>query len=188
PARERVQMGIGRVPEDRHAEGVVGEFAVWENAVLEQLTTSDFSSAGCVRQGAGQRHAERLIESYDIRGAGPKTRTRLLSGGNMQKLILGRVLASNPRFILANQPTRGLDEGAIAAVHTHLLSARENGAAILLITEELEEATALADRVQAMVKGRLSQAIATDETDARTLGLMMAGHWDAAKGISHDAA
>ncbi|MEQ8659009.1 MAG: ABC transporter ATP-binding protein [Hyphomicrobiales bacterium] len=177
--RERVKAGIGRVPEDRHAEGVVGEFTVWENAVLEQLTSRRFSAAGFVRQTAGQDHARQLIETYDIRGASPGTRTRLLSGGNMQKLILGRVLAANPRFILANQPTRGLDEGAIAAVHAHLLKAREAGAAILLITEELEEATALADRFQAIVKGKLSAPLLAEDADARTLGLMMAGHWDA---------
>ncbi len=187
-ARQAVQAGMGRIPEDRHAEGVVGEFSLWENAVLEQLNTPRFSGLGFVRQGAGREHAKQLIESYDIRGAGPKTRTRLLSGGNMQKLILGRVLASKPRFILANQPTRGLDEGAIAAVHTHLLAAREKGAAILLITEELEEATALADRFQAMVKGRLSASISADMADARTLGLMMAGHWEAASGDTHHAA
>lgn len=187
PPRQRVKAGIGRIPEDRHAEGAVGEFTVWENAVLEQLTNPDFSSTGFVRQSAGRRHAEGLIETYDIRGAGPDTRTRLLSGGNMQKLILGRVLASNPRFILANQPTRGLDEGAIAAVHEHLLAARESGAAILLITEELEEATALADRVQAMVKGKLSAAIAAEDADAQTLGLMMAGHWGERGSDAHAA-
>ncbi len=187
-ARQAVQAGIGRIPEDRHAEGVVGEFTLWENAVLERLDTPRFSGIGFVRQGAARKHTDQLIETYDIRGAGPNTRTRLLSGGNMQKLILGRVLASQPRFILANQPTRGLDEGAIAAVHTHLLAAREQGAAILLITEELEEATALADRFQAIVKGYLSGSVSAQNADAQTLGLMMAGHWDAAGGGSHHAA
>lgn len=176
PARARVSAGLGRIPEDRHAEGVIGEFAIWENAILEHLKSPRFSAVGFVRQGAARAHASELIKAYDIRGAAATTRTRLLSGGNMQKLILGRVLASSPRFILANQPTRGLDEGAIAAVHTALLDARAKGAAILLITEELDEATALADRVQAIVKGCLSEPIAAQDADARTLGLMMAGH------------
>ncbi|MEM6384275.1 MAG: ABC transporter ATP-binding protein [Pseudomonadota bacterium] len=177
--RERVRLGIGRVPEDRHAEGVVGDLSVWENAVLEQLRSRRFSSLGFIRQASGRQHAQNLIDTYDIRGAGPATRTRLLSGGNMQKLILGRVLEARPRFLFANQPTRGLDEGAIAAVHGHLLKARQQGAAVLLITEELEEATALADRVQAMVKGKLSAPVASEDIDAQTLGLMMAGQWDA---------
>lgn len=175
--RERVEVGFGRIPEDRHAEGVIGDFAVWENAILEQLASKRFCRAGLVRQGAARDHANELIAAYDIRGANAGTRTRLLSGGNMQKLILGRVLAAKPRFILANQPTRGLDEGAIAAVHAELLAAREKGAAILLITEELDEATALSDRVQALVKGRLSDPIEAAAADAQTLGLMMAGHW-----------
>lgn len=178
--RALVRAGIGRIPEDRHAEGAVGELPVWENAILEQVTTSRFSAAGFVRAKAGRGHAKELIARFDIRGADPATRTRLLSGGNMQKLILARVLAAGPRFILANQPTRGLDEGAIAAVHEHLLDARRQGKAILLISEELEEALALSDRVQAIVKGRLSAPIAAEATSPETIGLMMAGHWEAA--------
>jgi ABC-type uncharacterized transport system ATPase subunit len=175
--RQLVEAGIGRIPEDRHAEGMVGEFAVWENMVLEQITTDQFSTRGFVRRAAGQTHAKDLIERFDVRGAGPQTRTRLLSGGNMQKLILARVLAAGPRFIIANQPTRGLDEGAIAAVHEHLLNARKEGAAILLISEELEEATALSDRIQAILKGRLSTPITAEEASAERLGMMMAGMW-----------
>ncbi|TNC52328.1 ABC transporter ATP-binding protein [Rubellimicrobium rubrum] len=173
------RAGLGRIPEDRHAEGVIGDLPVWENATLERLREPAFSSGGFVRRGAARTHAQSLIERFDIRGATPDTRTRLLSGGNMQKLILGRVLASGPRVIVANQPTRGLDEGAIASVHARLLEARAQGAAVLLISEELEEAVGLSDRLQAIVKGRLSAPIAAEEADARRLGLMMAGVWDA---------
>ncbi|MEO9684906.1 MAG: ABC transporter ATP-binding protein [Tateyamaria sp.] len=176
--RGMIRAGVGRVPEDRHAEGAVGELAVWENAVLERLRSPEFSHKGFVRQAACKACAAELIQRFDIRGATPDTRTRLLSGGNMQKLILGRCLSIGPRFVLANQPTRGLDEGAIAAVHAELLAARSKGAAILLISEELEEAVALSDRIQAIVKGRLSQPLAADDADARTLGLMMAGVWE----------
>ena len=172
-----VRAGVGRIPEDRHSEGVVGELSVWENAVLERLRTPDFSRRGFVRQGACKTYAAGLIDRFDIRGATPDTRTRLLSGGNMQKLILGRCLSIGPSFLLANQPTRGLDEGAIAAVHAELLAARAEGAAILLISEELEEAVALSDRIQAMVKGRLSEPISAAEADPQRLGLMMAGVW-----------
>ncbi len=177
-ARALIDAGAARIPEDRHAEGVVGELPVWENAVLERLRSKAFSRGGFVRRGAARAHAAGLIDRFDIRGAVPDTRTGLLSGGNMQKLILGRNLASSPRFILANQPTRGLDEGAIAAVHAELLAARAAGAAILLISEELEEAVGLADRIQAIVKGRLSRPVVAEDADARRLGLMMAGMWE----------
>ena len=177
--RQLVQAGLGRIPEDRQAEGAIGEMAVWENAMLERLGDPAFSRAGFVRRGAARAFAKGLIERFDIRGATPETRTRLLSGGNMQKLVLGRNLAGKPRFILANQPTRGLDEGAIAAVHVELLAARAQGAAIMLITEDLEEAVGLSDRICAIVKGRLSAPVLPEAADARTLGLMMAGVWDA---------
>ena len=176
--RDAVRLGLGRVPEDRHAEGAVGDLTVWENAVLERLREKAFSRLGFVRRAAGKSYAADLIRRFDIRGAGPDTRTRLLSGGNMQKLILGRNLAATPRFLLANQPTRGLDEGAIAAVHAELLAARAAGAAILLISEDLDEAVGLSDRIQAIVKGKLSAPVASEKADARTLGLMMAGVWE----------
>ncbi|MEM9755425.1 MAG: ABC transporter ATP-binding protein [Pseudomonadota bacterium] len=173
-----IRAGAARVPEDRHAEGAVGEMTVWENAVLERLRTPDYATYGFVRQAAARGYAEDLIKRFDVRGAAPDTRMRLLSGGNMQKLILGRCLANAPKFILANQPTRGLDEGAIAAIHEELLAARSEGAAVLLISEELEEAVALSDRIQAIVKGRLSEPVPAAQADARRLGLMMAGVWD----------
>ncbi|MCB6176741.1 ABC transporter ATP-binding protein [Rhodobacter sp. Har01] len=176
--RQAVQLGLGRIPEDRHAEGTVGDLTVWENAVLERLREPAFSTRGFVRRAAARSFAAELIRRFDIRGAGPDTRTRLLSGGNMQKLILGRNIAARPRFLLANQPTRGLDEGAIAAVHAELLAARAEGAAILLVSEDLEEAVGLSDRIQAIVKGRLSAPVTAEAADARTLGLMMAGIWE----------
>jgi ABC-type uncharacterized transport system ATPase subunit len=156
----------------------VGELSVWENSVLERLTTPDFATRGFVRRGAARDHAAGLIERFDVRGATPETRIRLLSGGNMQKLILGRVLSAGPKVILANQPTRGLDEGAIAAVHAELLAARAEGAAIVLISEELEEAVGLSDRLQAIVGGKLSAPVAAEDADPRRLGLMMAGVWE----------
>ncbi|MCY3879964.1 MAG: ABC transporter ATP-binding protein [Rhodobacteraceae bacterium] len=176
--RAFIAAGVGRIPEDRHAEGVVGELPVWENVVLEQLATPEFSTRGFVRRSAARSHAADLIKLFDVRGATPEMRISLLSGGNMQKLILGRALAAAPKVIIANQPTRGLDEGAIAAVHAKLLAAREAGAATILITEDLEEAVDLSDRLQAIVGGRLSRPVAVEESDSRRLGLMMAGVWE----------
>ena len=178
-----VAAGIGRVPEDRHAEGVVGEMSVWENVALERIGTPEVSRRGLVRRGAARARAEAILRDYDVRGARVDGRTGMLSGGNMQKLILGRVLEADPRVILAAQPTRGLDEGAIAAVHARLLEARSRGAGVLLISEDLDEILALSDRVQAIAGGRLSPAIPAEAADARTLGLMMAGQWEGADAV-----
>ncbi|MCP4319659.1 MAG: ABC transporter ATP-binding protein [Hyphomicrobiales bacterium] len=172
-----VEAGTARIPEDRNTEGAVGEMAIWENAVLERIHNPLFSSRGLVDRAACRTFTDELISRFDVRGAAPDTGTRLLSGGNMQKLILGRNLATSPNLIIANQPTRGLDEGAIAAVHSELLEARKTGAAILLISEDLDEVLALSDRVQAIFNGRLSEPIAATEADSKSVGLMMAGIW-----------
>ncbi|MDH4414922.1 MAG: ABC transporter ATP-binding protein [Rhizobium sp.] len=171
-----VAQGIGRIPEDRNKDGVIGEMAIWENVVLERL--ADFSRNGLVQRAAGKALAQRVIDQFDVRGGSPASRIRLLSGGNMQKLILGRNLINRPRILLAAQPARGLDEGAVAAVHERILEARRQGTAVLLISEDLDEVMALADRIQAIVGGRLSPPIPAEEASARRLGLMMSGEWE----------
>lgn len=172
---DAVAAGIGRIPEDRNREGAIGEMAIWENAILERLRS--FASRGLVDRKAAIAFAQTIIDQFDVRGGTPTSRTRLLSGGNMQKLILGRNLINRPRILLAAQPARGLDEGAVAAVHERILDARRQGAAVLLISEDLDEVMALADRIQAIVGGRLSPPIGSEEASARRLGLMMAGEW-----------
>ena len=173
---DAVALGIGRIPEDRNKDGVIGEMAIWENVVLERL--ADFSKNGLVQRAAGLALAQRIIDQFDVRGGSPASRIRLLSGGNMQKLILGRNLINRPRILLAAQPARGLDEGAVAAVHERILEARRQGTAVLLISEDLDEVMALADRIQAIVGGRLSPPIPAEEASARRLGLMMSGEWE----------
>jgi len=178
-----VKAGIGRIPEDRNTEGAIGEMAIWENVVLERLPS--FSRNGLVNRKAGMTFAKDIIEQFDVRGGSPAIRTRLLSGGNMQKLILGRNLHQRPRILIAAQPARGLDEGAVAAVHARILEARRQGTAVLLISEDLDEVIALADRIQAIVGGRLSPPIEAGAADARRLGLMMAGEWQEAREADH---
>ncbi|MDG4647510.1 ABC transporter ATP-binding protein [Roseibacterium sp. SDUM158017] len=182
-----IAAGIGRIPEDRHAEGVLGDMTTWENVVLERLWSPEFSRRGIVRRAAARAAAARLLEDYDVRGAHVDGRVRLLSGGNMQKLILGRVLEAGPSILIAAQPSRGLDEGAIAGVHRRLIEARARGAGVLLISEDLDEVIALSDRIRAIVGGRLSPAIPAERADARLLGLMMAGDWDTARAIERNA-
>lgn len=170
-----VAAGIARIPEDRNKEGAIGEMSIWENAILERLPA--FSRRGLVDRRAARAFAARIIEAFDVRGGGPGTRIRLLSGGNIQKLILGRNLMAPPRILLAAQPARGLDEGAVAGVHRRILEARDAGAAVILISEDLDEVLSLADRIQAIVGGRLSPPVHSDQADRARLGLMMAGEW-----------
>jgi simple sugar transport system ATP-binding protein len=178
--RRFVAAGVARVPEDRHTEGVIGDLAVWENAAIERLAEPAFQRFGWLRQGHAVAFAKAIIKDYDVRCEGPYQRTRLLSGGNMQKLIIGRGLSSGPRFVVACQPTRGLDEGAIAEVHARLLDARRHGAGILLVSEDLDEVFALADRVMVIYRGRLTEPAATEDMNVARIGMLMAGEGAAA--------
>ncbi|CAG2131979.1 Xylose import ATP-binding protein XylG [Cupriavidus numazuensis] len=175
-----IAAGVARVPEDRHAQGAVGELAVWENAIAEQLGQPGFTRAGVIRRGASRRFARELVSRFDVRGGGIDAPTRTLSGGNMQKLILGRALSVAgegrvPRVVVASQPTWGLDIGAVAYVHRQLLDAADAGAAVLLISEDLDELMALADRIAVMHRGRLTEARPAQAWTLATLGLAMAG-------------
>jgi simple sugar transport system ATP-binding protein len=174
--REALRRGIGRIPEDRHAVGTIGDMSVAENVISEQYRSARFARHGLLDWSAARNFAEEIIRDYDVKCPSPDARIRLLSGGNMQKLILGRALDPEPRIILANQPTRGLDVGAVSYVHRRLLEARERGAAILLISEDLEEILVLSDRIVVMSRGRLSGASARGERSIAELGELMAGH------------
>ncbi|MBE3638309.1 ABC transporter ATP-binding protein [Mangrovicoccus algicola] len=173
--RRAVGAGIARIPEDRHATGAIADFDLTGNAMLEDYHRPPMSRRGWLDRRAARRRAEEIIARYDVRCPGPATPIRLLSGGNMQKLILGRVLEAGPRIILAAQPTRGLDIGAVTYVHRQLLAARARGAAVLLISEDLDELRALSDVIHAIHDGELSPAFARGEITVKELGLWMAG-------------
>ncbi|MFQ5622213.1 MAG: ABC transporter ATP-binding protein [Paracoccaceae bacterium] len=167
-----LDAGVGRIPEDRHRDGVVGAMTVAENLVIERLDDAEVQRHGFLRRDAIRSHARELSSAYDVRGPGIDAKARLLSGGNLQKLILARVFEHSPRLILANQPTRGLDLGAASEVGRRLLDARRRGAGVLLISEDLDEILALSDRIMVIHDGRLFEA-GTREREA--IGLMMAG-------------
>jgi simple sugar transport system ATP-binding protein len=173
--RAMVASGVGRIPEDRHADGLVVDMSVAENLILERYREPPFGRLGLSDRGAAARHARAVIERFDVRCPGPDATTRLLSGGNMQKLILGRVLTGEPGLILACQPSRGLDVGAVAYVHQRLLAARAEGCGVLLISDDLDEILALSDRVAVIHRGRLSPAEPRERVTLRRLGLLMAG-------------
>ena len=173
--RIAVQSGIARIPEDRHKTGTIADFNLVENAILERYTSAVFSKCGWLNWRKSRDFADEIIDKYDVRCPGSDTPIRLLSGGNMQKLILGRVLEADPQIILANQPVRGLDIGAVNYVHSQLLAARERGAAILLISEDLDEVMALSDVIRVIADGRLSPEFKRGEMTPAQLGLWMAG-------------
>jgi simple sugar transport system ATP-binding protein len=178
-AREALSHRIGRIPEDRHATGMIGDMSVTENVISETYRSPRFSRRGFLDWAAAREFAASLIKAYDVKCPSPDARVRLLSGGNMQKLILGRALDGDPRIIIANQPTRGLDVGAVAYVHSRLIEARDRGAAILLISEDLDEVLALSDRIVVMSKGRLSAPSKRGERSIRDIAELMAGHFEA---------
>ena len=174
-ARAAIAAGVGRIPEDRHKTGAIADFTLTENAVLEAYCQPQFSCWGWMNWRAAAAFAKAIIAGYDVRCSGPGARMGLLSGGNMQKLILGRVLKQGPAIILANQPVRGLDVGAIAYVQSRLIAARDAGAAVLLISEDLEEIQSMADVIHVISDGRLSPEFARGALSITDLGLWMAG-------------
>jgi simple sugar transport system ATP-binding protein len=175
--RAWVRAGVARIPEDRQHVGAVGDFTLVENLLLERYAEPRFSRAGWWRRRAAREAALQLIERYDVRsGGGAATPARMLSGGNLQKLILGRALGLGaPRLIVASQPTWGLDVGAVAFVHQQLLDAAAAGSAVLLISEDLDEVFALADRITVIHQGRLTPLRETRAWTLAAIGLAMAG-------------
>lgn len=175
-----VAIGVARIPEDRHAIGVIGDLPVWENALSERLRSSTFSKWLWVRRRTARAHASRIIERFDVRGGGALVPTRSLSGGNMQKLILGRALLAPDgmpaaRLIIAHQPSWGLDISAVAFVQQQLIAARDAGAAVLVISDDLDEVMVLGDRIAVMHSGRLTDARPSSDWTRESIGMAMAG-------------
>ncbi|MCB9514633.1 MAG: ABC transporter ATP-binding protein [Candidatus Latescibacteria bacterium] len=174
PKRARA-LGIRLVPEDRQKSGLVLSMSLRENLILGQEDDPALSRLGFLRPAAVDALARRRIADYDLRVTDPGQLAAELSGGNQQKLILARELDARPRVLVAAQPTRGVDVGAIEAIHRQLLALRADGLAILLISSELPELLALSDRVAVLYKGRLVASFAADAVDEETLGLWMTG-------------
>ena len=173
---EMVAAGVGRIPEDRHAS-LIPDLSVAYNLVMERLV--DFRRAGRLDEGAIGAHADDLIERFAIR-AGRDDRVGTLSGGNIQKVLLARVLSRDPKVVVVSQPTRGLDVGATEYVRAQLLAQRAAGAGILLVSEDLDELLELADRLVVIYEGRIVGEMPVAEADPERLGLLMAGRGAAA--------
>jgi len=162
------------VPEDRGSKGLVQDFALYENNALKTYDEPPYSRWGWIFPKAMRRSAAEALRAYDVRPPDPDARAGALSGGNQQKAILARELTGDPGIIIAAQPTRGVDVGAIEFIHGRLLEQRAQGKAILLISLELEEVRSLSDRIVVLYAGRLVGEVGPDATDEE-LGLLMAG-------------
>ena len=168
--------GMSHIPEDRHKHGLVLDFTLEQNLVLQRYKEPEFEKGGFIKKDAVRAYAERLIEEYDIRsGQGPVTTARSMSGGNQQKAIIAREVDRNKPLIVAVQPTRGLDVGAIENVHKELVKQRDAGKAVLLVSLELDEVMSLSDRILVMYEGEIVGEFDPKQITVQELGLYMAG-------------
>ena len=173
--REMLMQKVGRIPEDRQGYGVLGDMNFAENVISEVYKNPDYSKLGFLNLKNRQIFADKVVQEFDVRGVKNHAPVRLLSGGNMQKLILGRVLLQEPKFILAHQPARGLDIGAASFVYERLLDAKMQGCGILLISEDLEELLRISDKVLVIHRGKIIEAGNAGTLSTTNLGLLMAG-------------
>ena len=173
-----LDAGVGFVPEDRTEDGLVAGFSVAENLILDRSDDPAFSRAGTLRRGALEDFAKERIAEYDIRTQGPYTPAGTLSGGNQQKVVIAREMSRELRLFVAAQPTRGVDVGSIEFIHKRIIETRDAGIPVIVVSTELDEVAALADRIAVMYRGTIV-GIVPGDTPRETLGLMMAGAADA---------
>ena len=166
---------IGVIPQDRHTEGLVLSWNIVDNAMLGRQHLPELRRGVLVNRNAARSDAQTIVQRFDVRAASLDVPVSTLSGGNQQKIVVGRAMLGNPEFVLAYQPTRGIDVGAAALVHSRLIEARNAGAAVLLISFELDEILALADRVLVMYRGAIAGEFAGAEIDRGRIGTLMAG-------------
>ncbi|HEV7257631.1 MAG TPA: ABC transporter ATP-binding protein [Bosea sp. (in: a-proteobacteria)] len=174
PARLR-KLGVMHIPEDRHRSGLVTAFPAAENAILGYQHDPALGPGPFLSPAAIAAHARETFAAYDVRPPDPALKTAKFSGGNQQKIVLGREIERAPKVLLVGQPTRGVDIGAIEFIHRRLIALRDAGVAILLVSVELEEVMALSDRILAMCGGRITGERMAETADERDLGLLMAG-------------
>jgi ABC-type uncharacterized transport system ATPase subunit len=174
PPRDRLRAGFGYVPEDRQEDGLVPDFSVAENLVLDVYDRPPFASGVALNLDAISTHAKTLVQEYDVRTTSAERPVGTLSGGNQQKVILARELSRDVRLLLASQPTRGLDVGSIEFVHRRIVEQRDRGIAVLIVSSELDEIYALADRIAVMYEGKIV-AFRPPSVPVGELGLLMAG-------------
>jgi simple sugar transport system ATP-binding protein len=170
-----LESGIGHIPEDRKKRGLVQEFSIKENLILGYQRKKQFSSRGVLNRKNIDSFAERISKQFNVKTESIDTPVSTLSGGNEQKVVIGRVLSEDPQVIIAAQPTRGVDIGAIEYIHGKLMELRDAGKAILLISAELDEIIKLSDRIAVIYEGQIAACDRTENFDEYKLGLLMTG-------------
>lgn len=173
--RERRESGVGYIPEDRHRHGLLLDAPLWENRVLGHQGRPPSSRHGLIDRRAARADTERIIQEYDVRTPGPDVLARALSGGNQQKLIVGREMSGDPVLLIAAHPTRGVDVGAQAAIWDHIKTARRAGLGVLLISADLDELIGLSDSIQVILRGRLVRSFDPGDVTPERLGSAMTG-------------
>jgi simple sugar transport system ATP-binding protein len=173
-ADAHLEAGLGHIPEDRQRRGLVLEFSLAENLVLHDYDKQPYSRFGALSPRRIFERARKLLSDYDVRGGGPRTTASALSGGNQQKVVVAREVSRNPRVLIAAQPTRGLDVGAIEFVHRQLVAERDTGRGVLLVSLELDEILSLSDRILVIYEGRIVGEYSPDVTE-EDLGIAMTG-------------
>lgn len=174
--RRRNLAGLSHIPEDRHKDGLILDYNLTENLILKNYFKPEFQKSGFINFKKAKEYAEKLIEQYDIRsGQGLKTTVRSMSGGNQQKAIIARELDLDPEILVAVQPTRGLDVGAIEYIHKQLIEKRDEGKAVLLVSLELDEVMNVSDRILVIYEGEIVADVNPKEISIQELGLYMAG-------------
>ncbi|AMQ07174.1 MULTISPECIES: ABC transporter ATP-binding protein [Sporosarcina] len=174
--REITESGLGHIPQDRHKHGLVLDFTVGYNVALQTYYKEPLSKKGIMNYKLVSKKAKEIIDMFDVRTQGEQELVRSLSGGNQQKLIIGREVDRNPELLIAALPTRGLDVGAIEFIHKKLIEQRDNGKAVLLISFELDEVMNVSDRIAVIYDGEIVDTVIPTETTEQQLGLLMAGH------------
>lgn len=173
--RKVTESGVGHIPQDRHKHGLVLDFPIGENMVLQTYYQKPYSKGGILNYKEIYKKAKGLIAEFDVRTPSEFTPARALSGGNQQKAIIGREVDRNPDLLIAAQPTRGLDVGAIEFIHKRLIEQRDNGKAVLLLSFELDEVMNVSDRIAVIYEGQIVAIVDPKETTEQELGLLMAG-------------
>ncbi|MBR5229341.1 MAG: ATP-binding cassette domain-containing protein, partial [Firmicutes bacterium] len=174
--KKRSQAGMSHIPEDRHKHGLVLSYTLEQNMVLQKFKDPRFQKHGFIKFDEVRKYSEKLIEDYDVRsGQGPITVSRSMSGGNQQKAIIARELDRDEPLIIAVQPTRGLDVGAIEHIHRQLIAERDKGKAVLLVSLEMDEVMGLADRIIVLYEGEIVGELDPKQTNPQELGLYMSG-------------
>ncbi|MCC6552678.1 MAG: ATP-binding cassette domain-containing protein, partial [Polyangiaceae bacterium] len=175
PPRALIDAGLSHIPEDRRRHGLVASYSIADNMVLCTHDRPPFARWGIRSDREVRAHAEALVARFDVRPPAPDAKAATLSGGNQQKVIIARELSRPVRLLIANQPTRGLDVGSIEYIHRAVVAARDGGAAVLLVSAELDEILALSDRIAVMYRGEIAAILDAAEATRERVGRLMAG-------------